>query len=212
MTIKYKSIRYSSINDRHINRYKGYAIGSYKIKTIFGDININTGDELQEFKGSLGTLYNVKDHSLRILNNEIKEIESIDLWFNNFVIYCKGDFNINGKIFKIENIVFENDKLYFYIVEFPNEILLKDNTIIKLINEEEDKILKRLPIIELFNNHINIRVSNPYFIDNRMYENKVYNYFYTTNNNITNKYTNIIIDENWENIINGYLEVKYILK
>jgi len=85
------------------NRYKyKHVIGNYVINTDFGDIFIKTGDKILDHKGYLGTLFDVKNHTINILNNNINNIESIYIFFDdNFSIELEQDFNIFEKILKI---------------------------------------------------------------------------------------------------------------
>ena len=173
------------------DRYKYmHIIGNYKISTEFGDIYLKTGDKIIDHKGYLGRLFNVKNHTIKILDNKLNEFVSIDIYFDdNFCIELTQDINIMGKIFTIEYIFFENNILTFRIKNFPEEIILKDETSIKLINGDGNlfsisiKIINDLMYLEVFD------------------YNKNDFYFSIQKNDISYKSMKIIIDKNWREII-----------
>jgi hypothetical protein len=173
------------------NRYNyKHIIGNYVIDTKFGNIYLKTGDKTIDHKGYLGTLFNVKNHTLKILDNNLHGFKSIYIYFDdNFSIELLQDLNIFNKIFRVKNVYFENEMLTFRINNFPDKIILKDNTSIKLIRGDGQlysisiRIINDLIHLEVFDYNINDF------------------YFNIQKNDVSIKSMKIIIDENWERII-----------
>jgi hypothetical protein len=165
------------------DRYKyKHIIGKHKITSEFGDIFLKTGDKVNDIKRYLGRFYNISDHTINILGNDIINIEYIDIFFyDNFTIKLIQDLNIYSKIFKVEYIFLQNKILTFWIIDFPEEIILKDNTSIKINNK--------------YYNNVEIQI-----IENKIYLN-VKEYYFVINDNKT-LYNRLCIDNNWNNIVN----------
>jgi hypothetical protein len=193
--IRYRNSGILCLNRRYFftDRYNyKHIIGNYKITTKFGNIYTHTGDKIIAHKGYLGTLFDVKNHSIKILGNDLREFESIYIFFDdNFDIELEQDLNIFEKIIKIKNIIFQDDILTLLIMEFPEEMVLNDETIIKLIYGDGKLFSISIKIID---NNIILEVFD---------YNKNDFYFYIQKNDKSNKSMKIIIDGNWEKII-GY--------
>jgi hypothetical protein len=165
-----------------------HIIGNYKIKSEFGDIFLKTGDKVNGLKGYLGTFYNINDHTINILDNDITNIEYIDIYFyDNFTIKLIQDLNIYGKIFKVKYIFLQDGILIFQVIDFPEEIILKNDYIIKLNDKNYNNV--EIKIIE---NRIYLDINNT----------SVKEYYFIINNN-ENSYNSlkICIDNEWSKII-----------
>jgi len=85
--------------------------------------------------------------------------------------------------------IYYQDNLIFQIINFPEEILLKDGSKIKLILEEGKLFSTSLKIIE---NKLHLEIENFKVNDH---------YFLIAQNNKLYKSLNLVIDENWEKIL-----------
>jgi len=167
-----------------------HIIGNYKIKSKYGDIFLKTGDKVNDHKGHLGKFHNINNHTIKILDNDILNIEYIDIYFyDNFSIKLIQELNIFDKYFEVYYIFIKNDIIVFWINDFPEEIILKDNTRINFI-QEDDKLFN--VSINIYNNKINLNVFD---------YNKNELYFYVQKNDYSYKCMSINISENWEKII-----------
>jgi len=190
--ILFRDIKIKSINRQYFltDRYKyNHVIGNYIINTDFGDIYVKTGDKIRDHKGGLGALLNVKNHNIKILDNKINQIDSIKLFNDdNFSIEIKQEIDIFGRLFNIDRITYQNNLLFLSIYNFPEELMLNDGTIIKLVLEE-GKLYST--ILKINDNKINLNIEN-FKVNNH--------YFLVQENNDIYKCINIDIEEKWEKI------------
>ena len=184
-SIVYFSRRYLP-SDRY--EYK-HIIGNYTITTKFGDIYLKTGNKIQDHKGYLGTLFDIENHTIKILDNDIQKIDTIHFHDNNnFSIKLLQDINIQNKTFRIDRIFFHGETLNFHIIDFPGEIILNDNTRIKLFLDES----LFWPSIRIIENQLYLEVENFRVGDH---------YFHVQQGDSSYKCMKILIGENWERII-----------
>jgi hypothetical protein len=167
-----------------------HIIGNYRIKSKFGNIYLKTGDRVIDQKKYLGKFFNTKNHTLKIFNNDLNNIEFIEIYFyDRFTIKLIQELDIYNKTFNVDYIFYQDEILTFRIFDFHDQLILNDGTIIKLIFEEGRLYSNSLRII---NNQIHLGIEN-FNVNNH--------YFLIKQNEEIKKSKNIIIDINWDSII-----------
>lgn len=190
--LKYRDSFILCLNRRYFatDRYKYlHIIGNHEITSEFGNVFLKTGDKVINHKGGyLGTFLDINNHTLNILDNDIKNIEYFEIYFyDSFNIKLNQEINIYGKLFNVKYIIYECEILTFYINDFPEEIILNNNVKIELNDKKYNDV-----IIKIIENKIYLDINN--------YSVKDY-YFIINNNEILYNSTKICIDNNWNSII-----------